>query len=107
MATALQNHYALLEQMRHADESAKWYKTALEDETKRLKEGYSTLFIVIDYENNLSSSMAERVLVYRAFSQNIADLLYLTGRLVTPYDRCDRVMIANVRSMEIFEGAQP
>nr|NGX43169.1 hypothetical protein [Chlamydiota bacterium] len=100
VATALRDHYALFEQIQAADESVKWYEKALRDEVDRMKEGLSTLFIVIDFENRLSDALTDRVLVYRNFAQNIVDLLFLTGKLIIPCENSDRVMIANVRSLE-------
>jgi outer membrane protein TolC len=88
VASTYRDLAALAEEIHWANQAVQWYETALKDEILRLKEGYSSLFIVIDFENRLREVLLEQVNVQKLFAQNIARLLYLTGTLVM-YDPCN------------------
>jgi outer membrane protein TolC len=100
VATALRDHSSLIGQIRDADNAVKWYQAALDAELRKLKEGYSTLFFVLDYQDRLSTAQSEQNDTYRRYAENIANLLYFTGNLVSS-DACScRVIIANAHSLD-------
>jgi len=82
IATALREQIELVDEIYFADKAAEWYEIALRDEIVRTKEGYGSLFVVIDFENRLQRTLIERVNVQMQYAQNIAQLLFLTGTLV-------------------------
>ena len=100
IANAVRNHYALIEEIRNAEETVKWYRKAFEDETRRMKEGYSTLFIVLDFEVNLNNALTNRLGAYFNYASNLVELYFLTGQLVQE-DSCNRrVYIADVQTVD-------
>ena len=100
IATALRNHFSLVDQLHFANESVKWFERTLEDEKRRLKEGYSTLFVVLDFEDRLSDAMIDRLSVYTAYAQNLVDLLFFTGTLVQPDEELKKMYLADVKTIE-------
>lgn len=100
VATAASDHVSLREQRRDADNAVKWYQAALDAELRKLKEGYSTLFFVLDYQDRLSNAQSEQNDTYRRYAENIADLLFLTGQLVLSDCAGNRVTITDVRSLD-------
>lgn len=93
VASALRNQLDLIDEMYFVDKAVQWYETTLRDELARLKEGYSSLFIVIDYEKRLRNTFIEKVLVQKEYAQNLTQLLYETGTLVKYDKRTNRVSI--------------
>ncbi len=87
IANALRNQLELIDELYFAGQAVDWYSTALSDEIARLKQGYSSLFIVIDYEKSLRQTTIEKVLVESNYAENIVELLFQTGTLVN-YDKC-------------------
>ncbi len=82
IATILREQIELVDEIYYATKAAEWYEIALRDEIMRTKEGYGSLFVVIDFENRFRRTLLERVDVQKRYSQNIAQLLFLTGTLV-------------------------
>lgn len=106
LSTAYRNHFAILDELKYADKAVKWYEAALASEVKRLKEGYSTLFVVLDIQNRLYDAMNVLVETHRDYAQNIVDLLFLTGTLVKNQDK--RVSISDPRSFnDLLKELQP
>ncbi|NGX51186.1 MAG: hypothetical protein K1060chlam2_01047 [Chlamydiae bacterium] len=93
IATALRSQLELIDEVYFADKAVQWYETTLKDEIARLKEGYSSLFIVIDYENRLRRTFIEKVLVQKDYADNLTELLFTTGTLVKLDDVTNRVSI--------------
>ncbi len=90
---SLRNQLELIDEMYFANKAVAWFETTLSDELARLKEGYSSLFIVIDYEKRLRNTLIEKVLVQKDYAENLVQLLFLTGTLVK-LDTCtNRVSI--------------
>lgn len=53
------------------------------NEQRKLKEGFTTLFILIDFENKLTDSLIARAELMGEFMKGIAKLRYLTGSIIT------------------------
>lgn len=107
VATAFSNHTSLIEQIQDADQAVKWYQAALDAEVRKLKEGYSTLFFVLDYQDRLSAAQSEQNDTYRRYAQNIANLLFFTGQLATSNPCSCQVIIANALSLEPITDQAP
>ncbi len=82
IATFFRDQLELIEQIYYAHQTVAWYKNALRDEILRFKEGYGSLFIIIDYENRLRLTLAAEVRVLAQWSKNIVELLFQTGTLI-------------------------
>ncbi|MEX1013076.1 MAG: TolC family protein [Waddliaceae bacterium] len=97
---ALRNHYDLIEQLHYADQTVNWFEKSTEAEIERLKEGYSTVFVVIDFENRLSNSRIERLRILRDYASNLVDLFFITGMLVQPDESVCMAKVANIYDVE-------
>ena len=82
VATAYRNQIELLDQIYYAKKTVVWYEKALQDEILRYKEGYGSLFVVIDFENRLRRALIEQVSVHSGWAKNIVELLFPTGMLI-------------------------
>lgn len=82
IANAYQNHFSFIQQIKDGEEAVAWYEKAVNSEFKRMKEGYGTLFVLIDFENKLSDARLILVDSYRDYAVNLANLLFLSGMLV-------------------------
>lgn len=56
----------------------------VEYETIKLKAGYSTLFVLIDFQNRLARALSERAELKKRFMQGVANLRFLTGTMIIP-----------------------
>lgn len=93
VATALRAQLELIDRVQYADCAAEKYIKTLKEEIKRYKAGYSTLFILIDYENRLRQTLIERILSHAEYAKNIVELLFQTGLLVQNVDSSEKVCI--------------
>lgn len=104
LTAVYQNHRTLIRELMAARNSVKWFQDNLNAEIKRLREGYSTIFIVIDFQRRLNDALSREVDVYRQYAQNFVELLYNTGTLVS-YDECERVAcIADFNDLNVVMG---
>lgn len=100
VATAIRNHFALIEQIENAKKAVKWYEITLEDEKRKLIQGLSTIFIVVDFENRLSNERIDLVQTQNALAQNLVDILFLTGTLIDYNCRENKVYVSDVTRIE-------
>jgi len=82
VATAFREQLELIDQIYYARKSVEWYEKALSDEILRFKEGYGSLFIIIDFENRLRFTLIEEIQVLASWAKNIIELLFQTGTLI-------------------------
>ncbi len=82
IASFFRDQLELVDQIYYARKTVDWYQKALRDEILRFKEGYGSLFIIIDYENRLRLTLADEVRVLAQWSKNIVELLFQTGTLI-------------------------
>lgn len=107
VATAIRNHYSLIEQLKAAAEAVRWYKITLKDERRKLIEGFSSIFIVVDFENRLSLAMSDEVQTYNQYAKNLVNLLYLTGTLVEYNCNLNQVYLSNMTNINhLFNGGK-
>lgn len=104
IATTVQNHYALLKQLKSAADAVKWYKITLKDERRKLLEGFSTIFVVVDFENRLSVAMSDEVQIYSEYAKNLVNLLYLSGTLVDYNYPMNQVCLSNMTNINHLFG---
>lgn len=81
LRTAISNQLSLLRQFKKAKERVDLTREQLEDEWKKLRAGYSTLFVVLDFESRVTDALNEYVLIGKQYMQNVANLRFLTGSL--------------------------
>lgn len=98
---ALRNQYALQQEVIKAKEAAEEYARLLQNETKKVLAGYSTLFILLSFESSLTNAVIEYIQVQNLFAQNIARLRFLTGTLLhyTPLDGCQSFIVENAATL--------
>lgn len=101
---AYQNRTNIIKEVEEAEESVHWFHETITAERKRLKEGFSTIFIIVDFERRLNQARQRLVEAQKSYSQNFIDLLYLTGTLAHFDERKKRVYIANVQSLDALKG---
>lgn len=81
LRTAISNHISLIRQMKQANERVALNRRLIDDEWKKLRAGFSTLFVLLDFETRLTDALSERNRIYKFYMQNIASLRFLTGSL--------------------------
>lgn len=62
----------------------KKYEDLVRTEGRKLAEGFSTLFVLIDFEDRLTNALSEQVILQKRFMQNTAQLRYLTSTVIIP-----------------------
>lgn len=82
IASAFRDQQELVDQLYYAKKTVAWYEKALRDEILRFKEGYGSLFIIIDYENRLRLTLIREAELLAEWSKNIVELLFQTGTLI-------------------------
>lgn len=93
IASAFRNHIELIDQVHFQKKSVSWYEKALRDEILRFKEGYGSLFIIIDFENRLRVTLVEEARLLADWAKNLVELLYLTGTLIERNPCTDEMQI--------------
>jgi outer membrane protein TolC len=81
LRSAISNQLSLIRQLKKANEVVALNQKLIEDEWKKLRAGFSTLFVLLDFESRLTDSLSERNRIYKLYMQNIANLRFLTGSL--------------------------
>lgn len=79
---AISNQINLAAEVKKANALVSLNQTLIENERKKLLEGFSTLFVLLDFENRLTNSLSEQVSIAKQFVQNIALIRFLTGTLL-------------------------
>lgn len=102
LTAAFQNNLTLLRELSAANKSVEWYEENLNSEIKRLKEGYSTIFIVIDFQRRLNDALTRQVDAQRQYVQNFVDLLYVTGTLISYDDEQNIACIADLKGINLI-----
>ncbi|NGX45107.1 MAG: hypothetical protein K940chlam2_00249 [Chlamydiae bacterium] len=82
IASSFREQMELIDQIYYARKTVTWYKKALKDEIQRFKEGYGSLFIIIDFENRLRLTLIREAEILAQWSNNIVEILFQTGTLI-------------------------
>lgn len=82
LRSAFEDHLSLMSQLKIAEENVALTKKLIETENKKLPEGYSNLFILLDFEDRLTDALTEVVLIYKNYLQNMARIRFLTGAMI-------------------------
>lgn len=90
---AFRNHISLVDQLKKAAESVKLSRQLIEDETRKLPEGFSSLFVLLDFEDRLTNALENETVIYRSYLQNIANIRFLSGTLLYSIPCTNRVEI--------------
>lgn len=95
--TGLKDYNSLIDQYGAARSAEDHFVVLTENESRKLEIGESTLFVLLDFERELTRAEIDRILTSARYAQNLASLHFLTGTLVT----CDPEMQQyEVRSMQ-------
>lgn len=82
ISKALKNHISLQAEVKKAREAVDEYYELLHNETKKLIAGYSSIFILLNFETYLVNAIVELIQLQAAAAKNTATLRYLTGTLI-------------------------
>lgn len=82
ISKALKNQIALQDELVKAQQAVDEYYQLLHNETKKLIAGYSTIFILLNFETYLVNAIVQLIQTQAAAAKNIAQLRYLTGTLI-------------------------
>ena len=80
------NQLALGLQIEQTDRAVVQYKVLVENEIRKLRVGESTVFKLVDFENQLTNALISQITLYRQYAQNIANLRFLIGRVFSADD---------------------
>lgn len=99
LRTALKNQIRLANNLKEALEAVKENHLLVENERKKIQAGFSTIFFLIDFENRLTDSLIQQVLIYKQFYQNIALIRFLSATLFMIDDGLDTITPENLTSL--------
>lgn len=81
--TTLKDYSSLIDQYKAARSSEEHFTILTKNESKKLEIGESTLFVVLDFERELTRAEIDRILTSARYAQTLAALHFITGTLVT------------------------
>lgn len=76
-------HFSLIHQLKEANRAVETTQLIVENEIKKLNAGYSSIFFVLDFQNQLITALAQRVELYKQYAQNIVLFRFAAGLLLT------------------------
>lgn len=100
---ALGNQLSLSFSLQQADLAVSKYEVLVANEREKLQGGFSTLFILIDFENKLTDALSRQTLIQKQYLQNIAQLRYLTATLLKVDDCLTNMEIENLTTFPKLE----
>lgn len=80
---AWKTHFYLINQLRESNQAIETNQLIVNNEIKKLNAGYSSIFFVLDFQNQLISSLIQRIEIYKQYAQNIVQFRFAAGLLVT------------------------
>lgn len=89
ISEALRNQMALQAELKKAKDAVDEYQKLLENEKIKLIAGYSTIFILLEFETFLTQAEFTYLQLQNSVAKNIANLRFLTGTLITPSPMSD------------------
>lgn len=89
---------ALAESRKFVDDNTK----LVQFEMIKLQAGYSTLFVLIDFQNRLTNGLIQEIELKRRFMQNIVQLRLLTGTLIIPSQDLQLYRVEDVLTLPVF-----
>lgn len=99
LRVALSNQIYLASELDKASERVKLNQTLIDEEHKKLNAGFSSLFILLDFENRLTNALIEHTDIYKQYLQNIANLRFLTGTLFQPDATTNWIKVVDVTTL--------
>ncbi len=94
----LNNQIALIGQIREAEIAVQKNQLNLDNESKRLVEGFGNVFFLLDFETRLANAKLTVIDLRRQYYQGIARLRFLTGTLIATNDCNGEILFANPMS---------
>lgn len=80
--TAYTLYNALLSEVKRLRRSTDQYKKTVDSEYLKLREGLSTYFIVLTLQTYWQQAQIQQVIIEKLFSENFAQLRFLSGKLI-------------------------
>lgn len=93
---AISDQINLTKELDKANALVQLNQQLITDERKKLLEGFSTLFVLLDFENRLTQSLSEQVSISKQFIQNVARIRFLTGTLLKNEGPASCIEVADV-----------
>ena len=76
------NHEALLQEVSFTEKEVGRQEVLVANENKKLNAGSSTLFRVIEFQNQLTAALINQISIHKNYVQNFANLKFLLGDLL-------------------------
>lgn len=99
---ALINQLSIAVELEKATKLVKENHLLVENETKKLRAGFSNLFFILDFENRLTDSLNSQVNFHKQFLQNIARLRFLSATLFRLGPNYDLIQLDDVTVLPDF-----
>ncbi len=99
--TRWNDYIQLLMRLRTTDQAIVKYQALFDNESTRLKAGFSTLFELIEFQNRLTDEQLIKVEILNSIAKTIAQIYSLTGTLITP-GRCNSLEVADTTLFPTF-----
>lgn len=80
--SAVANHKALQQEVNFAEKEVERQEVLVANENKKLNAGSSTLFKVIEFQNQLTTALINQISIHKNYVQNFANLKFLLGELL-------------------------
>lgn len=96
---ALLNQLSIAVELEKANQLVKDNHLLVENETKKLRAGFSNLFFILDFENRLTDSLNAQVTFHKQFLQNIARLRFLSATLFRVGSSYDLIQLDNITTL--------
>ena len=90
------NQIILKRRLQEARLTVEKYERLVNDETEKLQAGFSTVFVLLNFETTLISARLNLVNISKQYIQGIASLRALTGTLILINEDQYQINIANV-----------
>lgn len=103
LRSAILNQLNLAKELDKANALVRLNNTLIVNERKKLLEGFSTLFVLLDFENRYTQSLRDQVAISKQYLQNIAQIRFLTSTLLNADVDClNAIELADITSLPEF-----
>ena len=99
---AVVNQITLLAEVEKTNELVRLNEELIANERTKLREGFSTIFVLLDFENRLTRAFSAQTIASKEYIQNIALIRFLSGTLLSQYDQC--IELVDVTTLPYLRG---
>lgn len=99
----LKNQIDLALRIAEVNKSVKYYEKVVADQYEKLAAGFTTLFELISYENDLANTRLLQNDLYVEYNNNLANLRFFSGTLISLQECCG-ISIEDVTTIPLVDG---